>query len=763
MKTCALVLIVPGLFFLADVTTAAQQVPLPRALELEGLHAYAEKIISAGETIHFRVSSTVPYELSICRLGHDVDNPAGDEVLCALPEAPPVRQPIHPGSFIHVAQGLPADKSFAALTLECWVRPWRLNGWQSLIGQHNYPTSCGYGLGIDGEGRVHFYLSDGGVYRPERTLPGAVLAHRQWQHVVGTWDGTTKSLWLNGKLVAQDAFAGPLRAGTAPLWLGACGHDGPAVNILDGDLAMPVIYDRALSPEEIAARYRDQGLTPATGDGVLACWPLAEERGENVADCSGHGRDGHIVNSATGMIGGPSFDGNQVPRFGDYDPARDPQRGHGLRFASDDLYDCRWQVTHEFAIPKTAKPGLYVGRFRFTIDGQPRLYHATFVVRRAPDAPRAPLLVIAATNTWLAYRATPFAITPPTLHCFWDCGGITNSAGDPPAYCMYRDHQAGLPAYKIGVNTPWPNAGPYVLYSAESVGYSHLMRAERFALVWLEQNGYDYDMVGDLDVHRNPSLLDDYRVVLINGHSEYWSAEGFEAFDQYLCKGGNLVVLSGNSICWRVSFNEDGTIMECRKSNVFAGGRPGCTMGETWHSQDGRRGSVARECGLPAWKLIGLDSLGFWGAESNTPYEVREPNHLLFQQPEPVGLAAGQTFGGAPDGGFPKAVGHEPDVRLSLLRELTTDVPPGATLPDEPPGIVTLAEGKQPNAAAFDYFYRPVRLLDGVACHMVYWERPQGGRVFHAGSLGAGWGLSVDPQFQTLMRNVLFHFGEKPQ
>jgi hypothetical protein len=46
---------------------------------------------------------------------------------------------------------------------------------------------------------------------------------------------------------------------------------------------------------------------------------------------------------------------------------------------------------------------------------------------------------------------------------------------------------------------------------------------------------------------------------------------------------------------------------------------------------------------------------------------------------------------------------------------------------------------------------------------MIYWERPQGGRVFNAGSLGAGWGLSVDPQFQKLMRNVLFHFGVKPR
>jgi hypothetical protein len=160
--------------------------------------------------------------------------------------------------------------------------------------------------------------------------------------------------------------------------------------------------------------------------------------------------------------------------------------------------------------------------------------------------------------------------------------------------------------------------------------------------------------------------------------------------------------------------------------------------------------------------LVGLETLGFWGGASNTLYEVQEPDHFLFQKPERVGLAKGDAFGGAPDGSFPRAVGHEPDVRLSLLRQLTREVPDGATLPEEPPGIVTLADGKQPSAAAFDYFWRPVRLVDGVACHMIYWERPQGGRVFHAGSLGAGWGLSVDPKFQSLIRNVLFHFGVEP-
>ena len=206
------------------------------------------------------------------------------------------------------------------------------------------------------------------------------------------------------------------------------------------------------------------------------------------------------------MIGGPSFAGDLVPRYGPYDPAADAGRGHGLRFASDDLYDCRWQVTHEFRIPETAKPGIYVGRFEFEIDGLPRLYHATFLVRKAADRARAPLLVVASTGSWLAYSSTAFATTPPGTLYHWGTTGITNSSGNPPAYSMYRNHQAGQPAYKVGVNRPWPDAGPYVLYEHGGSGYSHLMRAERFVLVWLEQSGYAYDMVGDHDVDRDPAL-----------------------------------------------------------------------------------------------------------------------------------------------------------------------------------------------------------------------------------------------------------------
>ncbi|MDP7301893.1 MAG: hypothetical protein QGG09_02250, partial [Pirellulaceae bacterium] len=133
MKTASLILILLGLC--VTVGAAAEPSALPRPLELVGLHAYAEKTVTAGQTIHFRTSSSVPYKLSICRLGLKVDDPAGDVVLKTFPESKPVGQPIHSGSYVHVNNGLRADEPLDELTLECWVRPWRLNAWQTLISQ----------------------------------------------------------------------------------------------------------------------------------------------------------------------------------------------------------------------------------------------------------------------------------------------------------------------------------------------------------------------------------------------------------------------------------------------------------------------------------------------------------------------------------------------------------------------------------------------------------------------------------------------------
>jgi hypothetical protein len=260
--------------------------------------------------------------------------------------------------------------------------------------------------------------------------------------------------------------------------------------------------------------------------------------------------------------------------------------------------------------------------------------------------------------------------------------------------------------------------------------------------------------------------------LFIVGHSEYWSFEAMRTVDRFLRDGGSAVVLSGNTAFWRVSFNADGSILECRKGDAPGSQVRPDRRGEIWHSDDGRRGGMARECGYPAWSLLGLEYMALLGvgASGVGPYRVRNADHFLFRHPIDLGLKNDQEFGKAPGKRLPQPIGHEADVRLSTLaRFLVESPPPGATAPgQDPPGITLLAEGiadwKKVNIGApYDYFQRPVSPDRcppiPVAAEMIYWERPTGGRVFHAGSINAGWTLAIDPHWSGLVKNVLHHFG----
>src|SRR5215813_6230111 len=102
------------------VTAANPQAPLPphRALPVAGTHAYADKLsVKPGETINFYVSSdTESYTWQIFRLGPDPDKPISDQndpncdkaMSEKLTVTTPPQQPIHPGSYVYVKNGLAA-------------------------------------------------------------------------------------------------------------------------------------------------------------------------------------------------------------------------------------------------------------------------------------------------------------------------------------------------------------------------------------------------------------------------------------------------------------------------------------------------------------------------------------------------------------------------------------------------------------------------------------------------------------------------------
>lgn len=737
-----------------------KDIPLHHAINLPGLHAYAQKSASAGEEIEFRVSSSVPYELSVVQLGPDPENRDKDPVLKTFRVEKPQNQAIHPGSYVHVAKALPVERRLSQLTLECWIRPFKLTGWQGLITQHDYPERCGVGLFLS-EGRIIFGTGAGGNYNAasfHQTQPGLIKA-QQWHHLVACWDGRKKRIYVDGKLAAEFPFAGTVRPGETALRIGAYGQKGEAVNFYNGDIAMCAVYDRALDGEQIKKRFSDRGLTIPKDDRLLACWPFTEERGSRVADAGDFGRDGRIINRGTWMIGGPSFDATAIDRHdAAYDPTKDPKRGHGLRLAADEIYNARWKVSHRFRVPAEAKSGVYAGRFDFELNGKPMRYHTTFIVRRPESKPKAPLLVLVSSNTWLAYNSTPFPVNHGPGLINMGTGGLANSHPKAPRYSCYSDHHNGQPTYKIGMKVPWPAGGPDKTYIGG--GYSHLLRGERFLHLWLDKHGYDYDVITDHDLDRHPEILTGYQTVIVNGHSEYWSTRAYDGFDNYLKAGGAAVVMSGNTMFWRVSFDETGEVMECRKFGKSIGGRNLAKVGELYHSHDFKRGSLMRFCGYPAWKVTGLTCVG-WSGLNFKPYRVDLPNHFLFNEPYKIDLKKGDAFG------FVNksigAVGHEYDVRLSTLLRATKN--PALKGLVEPKGILTIASSHDKrNILDFNADAHKQRGGDEqTIAEIIYWERPQGGRVFHTGSIATAWAMYHDESLSRLVKNTLHHFKVTPK
>lgn len=718
------------------------------AVPVSGTIAYSQNSVAAGSIVDFHISSTVPYQLTIARLGW-LTNPSQaskDWTYYTFTAASSTLQVLRRGSYVHVQNALSSTASNTALTLECWVRPFMGSPHdEGIITQYDYSGSCGFGLFIRSDGTPAFYFGGGGAFNLSNFFTGpTALPLGQWSHVVATFLSGNVALYVNGVSVTTRNGSGAVSAlatvsnvvaGTSPLRLGAYGSGGATGNFLDGDLAMPVIYSRAFVEGDAHARYvAVKGATPTpptvpTGSSVEACWPLDEEGGPTVHDAANSNlRPGTIINHGTWMIGGPSFNAAGVKRFDadspnpgtPYNPDADATRGHGLRLSQSDLYDYQWPTTASFAIPSDLPSGLYVGRLSSTAVPPVPLFDVPFVVRPAATKPRAPIGVLCATNTWHAYSGVP---------------------------SFYGDQAGGAPSYMVGLNTPL--AGVLDTYGVDDVAvaqagyYGHLVRAERPLHNWLEQNHYDYDVFSDQDLHLSQVTLSQYKVVFIVGHSEYWSKEMYNSLQTYINAGGKVICASGNTMFWRVSI--DNEVIQCRKAPATSGGTAPATVGgltdafgEVYHEGDHQRGGLMREAGAPAWKAIGVDATGF--GENFVDSVVTDATHIFLNAPESTGAVVGTVLG-------TRAVGHEFDASISSIAGHPTLVPSDIAAVFARGLGVSNAAGSAglPNNQRFDYTGVWSDAVGKVINETTDWQRSNGGRVFSTGSITTAATLLTDP------------------
>jgi hypothetical protein len=153
------------------------------------------------------------------------------------------------------------------LSLSVWIR-WAGNrtiGHQGIIGKRDdwaATNAMRWFLETDPVGQLAFrQYSEAGVdlYSPEGILDPFV---GKWAHVAVTFDGTTARIYLNG----AEAASGPFALADKPdarMGIG-CTHGGENAEVFAGDIDEVQIYNRALTPEEVAYL---ADLTP--GDGEL--------------------------------------------------------------------------------------------------------------------------------------------------------------------------------------------------------------------------------------------------------------------------------------------------------------------------------------------------------------------------------------------------------------------------------------------------------------------------------------------------------------
>ncbi len=137
----------------------------------------------------------------------------------------------------------------SALTMEAWVY-WDLNGASAggIMGKW-FPSNLGF-LFFTNAATLTFYISN--VYPVTASVSHTFTANG-WYHLVGTDDGTTIRLYIDGVEVGSTSSLGSIVDTGRELEIGR--YNDSINNTYQDSIAQPRIYNRALTAEEVLQNY----------------------------------------------------------------------------------------------------------------------------------------------------------------------------------------------------------------------------------------------------------------------------------------------------------------------------------------------------------------------------------------------------------------------------------------------------------------------------------------------------------------------------
>ncbi|MCC6756088.1 MAG: hypothetical protein IT199_06940, partial [Solirubrobacterales bacterium] len=364
---------------------------------------------------------------------------------------------------------------------------------------------------------------------------------------------------------------------------------------------------------------------------------------------------------------------------------------------------CNWPVARQFAIPGDWPSGVYGVDIPTVTAGT---QHIIFIVRAAQPGATSKILSLSSVNTWQAYN---------------NYGGKS----------LYDDGSSdGIRSPRVSLNRPYEGWG----------GYGEFPRWEGKYVRWMEEEGYPIEYATTYDLESVPTLLDGYDVVVIVGHSEYWTWNARQRLKQFIANGGRFINFSGNTMWWQVRFEDNGRTMVGYKDYIGDPIKaPELSTDNPWDrpifdSPYPLTGAHWTQGGYPFSANLAFEQ-GYGG------YKVQQADHWVFAN---TGLTD-QSMVGRNSTKATTILDHEVD---GSSFNCTVD---GYTV------LSPLANtGVAENFTILGIAPAYVSYL-GFGVMGIY-TNEQGGATFSTNTTGWANGLGVDPQISQITRNVLDRF-----